>query len=103
MIKLDGHSLTIEQLVEIARDPSVAVERDSATDKAVARSEALIASIVENYKRAYQKGDAAPIELQAKAKRIPGWKQEQNGLVGVLPDSPTGWRWQSGAAGGKIL
>ena len=62
MIKLDGHSLTIEQLVEIARDPSVAVERDSATDKAVARSEALIASIVENYKRAYQKGDAAPIE-----------------------------------------
>ena len=42
MIKLDGHSLTIEQLVEIARDPSVAVERDPATDKAVARSEALI-------------------------------------------------------------
>jgi histidine ammonia-lyase len=62
MIKLDGHSLTIEQLVEIARDPSVAVERDPATDKAVARSEALIARIVENYKRAYQKGDAAPSE-----------------------------------------
>ena len=29
MIKLDGHSLTIEQLVEIARDPSAAVERDA--------------------------------------------------------------------------
>ena len=28
MIKLDGHSLTIEQLVEIARVPSAAVERD---------------------------------------------------------------------------
>lgn len=31
---------------------------------------------------------AAPVELTAKAKRIAAWKQEPNGLVGLLPDSP---------------
>ena len=51
MIKLDGHSLTIEQLAEIARDPAAQVTRDPATDKRVAASEQLIVSIVENYRR----------------------------------------------------
>jgi hypothetical protein len=32
--------------------------------------------------------DSAPIELRAKAKRIPGWKQDKTGLVGVLQPSP---------------
>ena len=32
--------------------------------------------------------DAAPLELKAKAKRISNWKQEQNGLVGRLPEAP---------------
>jgi DUF1680 family protein len=32
--------------------------------------------------------DAAPIELRAKAKRIPNWKQDQRGLVGTLSESP---------------
>jgi len=32
--------------------------------------------------------DGAPIQLIAKAKRIPQWKQEENGLVGALQDSP---------------
>ena len=32
--------------------------------------------------------DGAPIQLIAKAKRIPQWKQEENGLVGALQNSP---------------
>jgi len=32
--------------------------------------------------------DAAPIELRAKARRIPGWKQDRLGLVGLLRESP---------------
>jgi hypothetical protein len=31
---------------------------------------------------------AAPIELRAKAKKIPGWTIDELGLVGKLPDSP---------------
>jgi hypothetical protein len=31
---------------------------------------------------------AAPIELKVKARRIPAWKQESNGMVGELPQSP---------------
>jgi histidine ammonia-lyase len=54
---LDGESLTIEQLAEIARDPSVRVDFDPKTDERVARSEALIARIVEDYKRAYEAGE----------------------------------------------
>ena len=62
MIKLDGHSLTIEQLAQIARDPATRVERDPEADMRVARSEALIARIVENYRAAWDKGEAAPSE-----------------------------------------
>ena len=32
--------------------------------------------------------EAAPIELRAKARRIPEWKIDNQGLVGVLPESP---------------
>ena len=32
--------------------------------------------------------DASPIELRAKARRIPGWKQDRLGLVGLLRESP---------------
>lgn len=32
--------------------------------------------------------DAAPIELEAKAKRIPNWKLDPKGLVGTLHESP---------------
>jgi hypothetical protein len=32
--------------------------------------------------------DAAPLELHAKAKKIPGWKQDASGLIGKLPPSP---------------
>jgi histidine ammonia-lyase len=62
MITLDGHSLTIEQLAQIARDPTIRVRRDPATDERVAKSEALIARIVENYRRAWNAGEAAPTE-----------------------------------------
>lgn len=62
IITLDGSSLTIEQLEQIARNPGVRVERDPATDALVTRSEALIARIVENYRRAYEAGKAAPTE-----------------------------------------
>jgi histidine ammonia-lyase len=50
MITLDGDSLTIEQLAAIARDGSVRVARDPRTDERVAKSEALIADIVERYR-----------------------------------------------------
>lgn len=32
--------------------------------------------------------EAAPIELRAKARRLPDWKQDELGLVGKLPESP---------------
>jgi len=32
--------------------------------------------------------DAAPIEIRAPAKKIPGWKMDKTGLVGVLQASP---------------
>ena len=61
-ITLDGDSLTIEQLVQIARESDVRVERDHATDERVARSEKLIADIVENYRRAWSEGKAVSSE-----------------------------------------
>ncbi len=61
MITLDGASLTIEQLVQIARE-GAPVERDPATDEPVARSERLIAQVVENYRLAYAEKRAAPTE-----------------------------------------
>ncbi|MGZ8730180.1 MAG: histidine ammonia-lyase [Thermoanaerobaculia bacterium] len=60
-IVLDGDSLTIDQLVRIARH-NARVELDPATNERVARSEALIARVVENYRRAYAEGKAAPTE-----------------------------------------
>jgi hypothetical protein len=32
--------------------------------------------------------DTAPIQLRAKAKKIPAWKTDQTGLIGLLQDSP---------------
>src|SRR5688500_20093710 len=61
MIALDGNSLTIEQLAAIARD-GARVELDPSTNAAVARSERLIAEVVENYRRAWADGKAAPSE-----------------------------------------
>lgn len=58
-IVLDGSSLTIEQLARIARDPSVRVEVDPATDERVARGEALIAAIVEDYTAQWTDGRGA--------------------------------------------
>jgi histidine ammonia-lyase len=61
-IILDGHSLTIEQLVRLARDASVRIEIDPSTDARVAASEQLIARIVENYRRAWEAGEPAATE-----------------------------------------
>jgi histidine ammonia-lyase len=61
MITLDGNSLTIDQLASIARD-AAPVELDPSTNAAVLRSEQLIAQVVENYRRAYAEGKAAPSE-----------------------------------------
>ncbi|HVR39732.1 MAG TPA: histidine ammonia-lyase [Thermoanaerobaculia bacterium] len=61
-ILLDGNSLSIEQLVRIARDPHVHAEIDPSTDARVAKGEALIASIVENYRNAWTSGHAVPSE-----------------------------------------
>ena len=62
MIVLDGESLTIEQLVRIARDPSVSVECDPRTNEQVARGEQLIGRVVDNYRKAFAAGTAAPTE-----------------------------------------
>jgi histidine ammonia-lyase len=61
-ITLDGHSLTIEQLVRLARDASVRVEIDRSTDARVAAGEQLIARIVENYRRAWEASEPAATE-----------------------------------------
>jgi histidine ammonia-lyase len=61
MIVLDGSSLTIEQLADVARN-GTRVERDPSTNQRVERSEALIAQVVDNYRTAYAKGKAAPTE-----------------------------------------
>ena len=58
---LDGDSLTIEQLVAVSRD-GAEVRRDPATDERVRTSEALIASVVDNYRKAWKAGSAVPSE-----------------------------------------
>ena len=60
-IILDGDSLTIEQLVAIARD-GVAVQQHPSTKERVAKSEELIARVARNYREAWQAGTAAPSE-----------------------------------------
>ena len=60
-IVLNGDSLTIEQLVAIARD-GAEVACDPSTDARVAKAEALIARIVDNYTRAWQAGESAATE-----------------------------------------
>jgi histidine ammonia-lyase len=60
-IRLDGESLTIEQLVRIARDGE-RVERDPKTNAAVERAERMIGQIVDNYGQAWKSGSAAPSE-----------------------------------------
>ena len=60
-VTLDGESLTIEQLVSIARD-GAEVRRDPASDERVARGEELIAQVVRNYREAWEAGSAAPSE-----------------------------------------
>jgi histidine ammonia-lyase len=60
-VTLDGESLTIEQLVAIARD-GAQVRRDAGANQRVARSEAVIAKIVESYRQAWEAGKAAPSE-----------------------------------------
>jgi len=62
MITLDGHSLTIEQLAQVARDPSVRVKRHPSTDERVAKCEELIARVVENYRRAFERGETPATE-----------------------------------------
>lgn len=60
-IILDGGSLTIEQFVQVARH-GARVERDPSTHERVARSEALIAEVVANYREAYASKSAVPSE-----------------------------------------
>src|SRR5688572_19939800 len=60
-ITLDGDSLTIEQLVAIARD-GASVQQDPSTKEKVAKSEELIARVAKNYREAWEAGTAAPSE-----------------------------------------
>src|SRR3954454_16927440 len=60
-ILLDGNSLTIEQLLRIARG-GARVEIDPSTEARVAAGEQLIAKIVENYRRAWEAGEPAATE-----------------------------------------
>ncbi len=61
-ITLDGRSLTIEQLAQIARDASTRVAHDPAADERVARGEAQIAEVVRNYREAHAAGRKGPSE-----------------------------------------
>jgi histidine ammonia-lyase len=61
MITLDGHSLTIEQLVAIAR-AGEEVRRDPSTDARVAAAEAIITRAVAQYTQAWEAGQPAPTE-----------------------------------------
>lgn len=61
-ITLDGESLTIEQLVRIARDPETQVRRAPRTAGRVQRAEALIATVVQNYRDAWNSGGNGPNE-----------------------------------------
>ncbi|HEX9983899.1 MAG TPA: histidine ammonia-lyase [Thermoanaerobaculia bacterium] len=60
-VTLDGESLTIADLVAVARQ-GARVERHPSTDERVARSEATIAQVVQNYREAYEAGRPAPNE-----------------------------------------
>jgi len=60
-ILLDGYSLTIEQLLRIARG-GARVEIDPSTDARVTASEQLIARVVENYRKAWEAGEPAATE-----------------------------------------
>jgi histidine ammonia-lyase len=60
-ILLDGYSLTIEQLVRIARE-GARVEIDPSTNERVDAGEQLIARIVDNYRRAWEAGEPAATE-----------------------------------------
>jgi len=61
-ITLDGHSLTIGQLVRISRDASVRVTIDPSCEDRVKASEQLIARVVANYRRAWEAGEPAATE-----------------------------------------
>ncbi len=61
-VVIDGESLTIEQLLGVARDPAVRVECDPRTAPRVKASEELIARIVDNYTRAFAAGSRAATE-----------------------------------------
>lgn len=56
---LDGHSLTIEQLVDVARN-GARVERDPSTDERLKRAEELVARVVAQHEAAYEKGGHVP-------------------------------------------
>src|SRR5258707_3931307 len=60
-ILLNGISLTIEQLLRIARE-GARVEIDPSTNARVAASEQLIARVVANYRRAWEAGEPAATE-----------------------------------------
>jgi len=57
---LDGNSLTVDDLVRIARDPAVQVLCDPNAMDRVARGRARLDAIVAEYRRAYEKWQAAP-------------------------------------------
>src|SRR5512140_3260065 len=61
-VVLDGESLMSVQLVQVARYPAVRVECDPRTAPRVKASERLIASIVDNYTRAFESGSGAATE-----------------------------------------
>jgi histidine ammonia-lyase len=61
-VVLDGESLTLSQLVAVARNPAVHVECDKRAAPRVKASEELIARIVDNYTRAFAQGDGAATE-----------------------------------------
>jgi histidine ammonia-lyase len=59
-IVLDGHSLDLESIVRVARDPGVRVRCDAEAMKRVARGREQILEVVRQYEAAIASGEAAP-------------------------------------------
>ena len=59
-IILTGDSLSIEQLVEVARNPTARVTCDPSTRDRVLRAESVIADVVQAYRQAWESGATTP-------------------------------------------
>lgn len=60
-VKLDGQSLSIEELVKVARNPSVTVDCDASAMRMVEEAANLVSRVVEKYEKSVKRRDPNPI------------------------------------------